>query len=377
MTDTLIERLQRLRGHLLSLDSGSGDAKLLHEAIIALNRQQINTSVNDGMLMEIIMNAQAKTSGKVIYAHEEAKNILDSLHPYLAQTKAAVNTSVCATCQGHGLIGGFINADSGYDAEPCPVCNLVQTNTDNVIFPILTKTRDSEQNTVTTGSPETVTANREPEITGEGHGRMVAGGFNSTLNDCTKAFEIWQEEPHKLGTYYSNLEAFTAGFNARPSEISVTAQLQREIERFEKLVYVPGLWKCAKCKCTTVCSNIHVDTGGFSANNSPQQCPNECGPMWRVTERDAGNELIDRWEDEKAIKMVKADYKQWDGGQYTLRHDEGNFMVEDSTGGLFCVLKYVGVDRAEFILNAINSRPPATMCPPLTTQAQSNRRWNK
>lgn len=55
-----------------------------------------------------------------------------------------------------------------------------------------------------------------------------------------------------------------------------------------------------------------------------------------------------------------ADYKQLDGGQYTLRHDEGNFIVEDFTGGLFCVLKYVGVNRAEFILNTINSTSPAT-----------------
>lgn len=68
-----------------------------------------------------------------------------------------------------------------------------------------------------------------------------------------------------------------------------------EIQRLEKLVYVPGLWKCAKCNCTTVCTNLHVNTGEFSANNSPQQCPNKCGPMWRVTERDSGNEMTDKY----------------------------------------------------------------------------------
>lgn len=30
---------------------------------------------------------------------------------------------VCMTCNGHGLIGGFVSADSGYDSRPCPDCN--------------------------------------------------------------------------------------------------------------------------------------------------------------------------------------------------------------------------------------------------------------
>lgn len=69
-----------------------------------------------------------------------------------------------------------------------------------------------------------------------------------------------------------------------------------EIKRLEKLVYVPGVLMCAKCKFQQVSINLHVNTGQRSANNSPQQCPNGCGPLWRVTERDAGNEMVDRCE---------------------------------------------------------------------------------
>ena len=29
----------------------------------------------------------------------------------------------CLTCNGHGLIGGFVNADNGYEAQACPDCN--------------------------------------------------------------------------------------------------------------------------------------------------------------------------------------------------------------------------------------------------------------
>lgn len=49
------------------------------------------------------------------------------------------------------------------------------------------------------------------------------------------------------------------------------------------LVYVPGLWRCAKCKLDLIASVL--SPGGVSANEAPQTCPNECGPMWRVTER--------------------------------------------------------------------------------------------
>jgi hypothetical protein len=31
--------------------------------------------------------------------------------------------SICEMCSDHGLIGGFVNADNGYDAYVCPDCN--------------------------------------------------------------------------------------------------------------------------------------------------------------------------------------------------------------------------------------------------------------
>jgi hypothetical protein len=80
--------------------------------------------------------------------------------------------------------------------------------------------------------------------------------------------------------------------------------LLAEIKRLERLVYVPGALRCPKCKFSQVSANLHVDVGAFSANNDPAPCPNGCGPLWRHTERDAGNELLDRIEPlaEKAAK---------------------------------------------------------------------------
>lgn len=87
---------------------------------------------------------------------------------------------------------------------------------------------------------------------------------------------------------------------------SELAPLLSEIARLEKLVYVPGVWKCAKCGCGLISTTLHVDVGAFSANNLPQQCPNGCGPMWRRTERDAGNELIDQMDSVRDAALEQA-----------------------------------------------------------------------
>jgi len=72
------------------------------------------------------------------------------------------------------------------------------------------------------------------------------------------------------------------------------AASQARAAELERLVYVPGVWRCAKCKLNLVSTEMHATTGAFRANNSPQECPNGCGPLWRKTEREAGNELVDR-----------------------------------------------------------------------------------
>jgi len=84
------------------------------------------------------------------------------------------------------------------------------------------------------------------------------------------------------------------------------AALHEEIARLNKLVYVPGAWRCAKCKCGLISNTLYVATGAMAANNTPQECPNGCGPMWRLTERDAGNEACDRLE-ALAIKLRESD----------------------------------------------------------------------
>lgn len=49
--------------------------------------------------------------------------LLDEDNRQLRERVASLESRTCRTCDGHGLIGGFINAESGYDSQPCPDCN--------------------------------------------------------------------------------------------------------------------------------------------------------------------------------------------------------------------------------------------------------------
>lgn len=73
-------------------------------------------------------------------------------------------------------------------------------------------------------------------------------------------------------------------------------RLRGEVERLTALVYVPGQWRCAKCKfvCQKMTLNANTGAVGVQADTKTEPCPNGCGPLWPMTERESGNELADR-----------------------------------------------------------------------------------
>ena len=86
---------------------------------------------------------------------------------------------------------------------------------------------------------------------------------------------------------------------AKFTEPELRAKLDKQrqrIEQLEKQVYLAGHWSCPKCKFYLVSTNLHVSSGGFSANNEPQQCANGCGPMWKVTHEQSADTMVDRCE---------------------------------------------------------------------------------
>jgi hypothetical protein len=104
-------------------------------------------------------------------------------------------------------------------------------------------------------------------------------------------------------------EAALAQWRADWSEARHDAdQWQAKAEELERLVYVPGQWRCAKCKFVVQKMVLSAVDGsvGVQADTKTEPCPNGCGPLWPMTERQSGNELCERleaaYEDERQLK---------------------------------------------------------------------------
>ena len=66
-----------------------------------------------------------------------------------------------------------------------------------------------------------------------------------------------------------------------------------EVRRLEKLVYVPGRWRCAKCNFSLTQSNLYVESGAVGPRDEAgDKCPNCHGPLWRVSAMDERNEAF-------------------------------------------------------------------------------------
>jgi hypothetical protein len=87
------------------------------------------------------------------------------------------------------------------------------------------------------------------------------------------------------------------------------SKAEKEIDDLARKVFVPGVRRCAKCSLRLVTTTLHVADGSMSANNAPQDCPNGCGPLWPVTEREAGNELCERL-DAAELRASKAEERE-------------------------------------------------------------------
>ena len=109
----------------------------------------------------------------------------------------------------------------------------------------------------------------------------------------------WTEEAHRAAKFPTKGQAEhwaeTMGrlINYRVTEhIFLDRPTLTPSSNGEGTTYVPGLWRCAKCKLDLIHTNLHVYSGTTSPNNDPQPCPNGCGPMWRVSEADYRKELL-------------------------------------------------------------------------------------
>lgn len=94
-------------------------------------------------------------------------------------------------------------------------------------------------------------------------------------------------------------------------------------EELAKLVYVPGLWRCAKCDFHLTQMNLNANSGTVTARDDPgEKCPNCDSPLWRVTERDA------RQEAQRECNAM------WEKGRAAALNQVADFLMSDAdTGG--------------------------------------------
>lgn len=97
--------------------------------------------------------------------------------------------------------------------------------------------------------------------------------------------------------------------------ITLLKERDKRIKELEEDQYIPGIHRCAKCKFRLISQSIDVKTGTIGANDKPSDCPNGCGPMWRVTYKESYKDegksadhlhhLLDNRDNE--IKELKAE----------------------------------------------------------------------
>jgi len=133
--------------------------------------------------------------------------------------------------------------------------------------------------------------------------RLIAGGLDNATDltrrrICLEAAAIIEQQAARIAeledaAQITDIMVKTA--IAERIEANGRAEaLSAKVAELEKLVYVPGVLRCAKCSLRLVSTIIDAGGGRMASDNSPHQCPNGCGPMWRLTERQAGNELCDQ-----------------------------------------------------------------------------------
>lgn len=92
---------------------------------------------------------------------------------------------------------------------------------------------------------------------------------------------------------------------------------EQNTERVE-LIYVPGEWRCAKCKLR-ITSTVFSPDGKIGANRQSEPCPNGCGPLWPLTYREAYEAEAERHE---------STWERWRNLEKALGHDTPWPLVE-------------------------------------------------
>lgn len=108
--------------------------------------------------------------------------------------------------------------------------------------------------------------------------------------------------------------AVTGATTAWEEQCDRADKLEAEAERLKTASIVPGTMQCAKCKFHRVSKVLSMSTGTVGmAENTPEPCPNGCGPLWPITWEQEAHELGTRLENfHDQIQQLKAELNRPD-----------------------------------------------------------------
>lgn len=68
---------------------------------------------------------------------------------------------------------------------------------------------------------------------------------------------------------------------------------------------VPGRWRCPKCNFSLSSMNLNLGNGTVSMRDEPgEKCPNDGSPMWRVSYKEAYEELCETANSERFASIL-------------------------------------------------------------------------
>jgi len=105
---------------------------------------------------------------------------------------------------------------------------------------------------------------------------------------------------------------FNAWLREQTPASSAPSPLDDELKRLRGLVYVPGAWRCDKCRFVLMKATLNAYDGSVSPlNDDGGVCPNCSTALRRFTEREAGNDMVDRCEALQTELAALRDADHW------------------------------------------------------------------
>jgi hypothetical protein len=138
---------------------------------------------------------------------------------------------------------------------------------------------------------------------------------NHEIMSHSRSYMVDLVEMLKEQLSYALAERDSAQATAKYNRIT-TEEWRARAEQAEAERFVPGHLECVKCNFLLISKTLYVGSGTVGSNDTPAQCSNGCGPMWRVSWKRHSEKMHESLEAllvraEEAEAMAESHKKAW------------------------------------------------------------------